>query len=1230
MTTSSTTVTSLGSAYFDGTGDYLSLSSAIVPATGNFTIEFWIYSLTNAGSSQRAVYAQYSGGTSGRFMFGLDQTSASRIWLHYNGTDYVGTTNGILPNTWAHLALVRNGDVFTMYVNGVLNATNTFAGASVQQIAGNIGGMGGSFNVNARVSNLRIVVGTAQYTSNFLPPQTPLTPVANTQLLSLQYNGGANNNGFVDQSSFNNIITRTGNVTQGTFSPFSQNGWSNYFDGTGDQLTTGTNLSLSGAPYTIEMWIYTSTSLNTKNNPYLIVLGSSAQFIAYDHSDNPGSKLRISGGFGTISMSQNQWHHIALVNNTTDNKVYIDGVLDFTFSYMPTISNAVVTIGGWSGQGTEFNYAGYISNLRVSTEAVYTSAFTPPTTPLTATAKTVLLTCQNNRFTDNSKNSAAITTAGDVSVQSFSPFGGVTSVPTSYSNYFDGTGDYLSTVLGAPLDLTSTNPFTIEFWLYVPALPSVLGYVFHTTYAGTSTYCYVSSTGVILFGSSSGGTRSQSNSALSINTWYHVAICRSGGVERMFINGVAQTQTSGQLTHSLGTLYFGTDSSQTYFTNFYLSNFRIVKLTGLYSSNFTVPTAPLTAITNTSLLTCQSAKIVDNSTNNYAITVTGDSKPKSFNPFGTTNTTQVSYTPSVNGGSMYFDGTGDYLVAPAGSTIYGTMAYTIEFWIYKTSAADLTRLFETSTGTTDFSMDIGTTGYITINNNTTIAGSATAIPLALNTWTHVALVRTSTGANDTRWYINGTAAGAFTHSVNIASNVMQIGRSGGGYHLTGYLTDLRFVQNSTVYTSSFVPPVSPLLSTNQTTLLLNGTSGGIIDAHGTSNIETVGNTQLASEDPYSGSYYSNYFDGFGDYLTITEPAGSTSDMTMEFWLQPSNFAGSQIPVNNNNNASGAFAFQISTTGAISVYIHSFSAAVFTTTLRLNLGVWNHVALVRISNVYYCYINGVRDASTYTSASALGQGNYIVLGGYSLGGEVYTGYISNYRWVQGTALYSGTTLTMPTTPLTAISGTKVLTCQSNRFIDNSTNNFTITRSGDTKVKSINPFQQNTGKSLYFDGTGDWLSIPTNSNMMLNTGDFTIEGWVYKNATSTTMYLVDLRNAASSNMGIAVAVQNTGLVRYIYGATGNSVLASTTVVTEFQWVHIAVTRSNNTVKLFINGVQEATTANDTTNYNVNAPCLVGINISNTSPMNGYIKDLRITKGVARYATTFTPPATPLVAK
>ena len=159
----------------------------------------------------------------------------------------------------------------------------------------------------------------------------------------------------------------------------------------------------------------------------------------------------------------------------------------------------------------------------------------------------------------------------------------------------------------------------------------------------------------------------------------------------------------------------------------------------------------------------------------------------------------------------------------------------------------------------------------------------------------------------------------------------------------------------------------------------------------------------------------------------------------------------------------------------------------------------------------------------------------------------------------------------------------------------------------------------GSSMLFDGTGDWLTAPDNAIYNFGTGDFTVECWIYLNAINRVNGIWTNGPAAAGSFGFYVTSGNKLEASYYGGATvtGATSLAVNT------WYHVAVSRSGTTNRVFLNGTQDAT--NTSSNNNTTSKCMVGNSFTDQpdSP-NGYIDDLRITKGVARYTTTFTPPA------
>lgn len=1229
MTTANTTVTNLGSTYAATNSSYLSYAPGGSDAfgTGDFTVECWFYPTV-----QSVNICMASSGTGSWDLL----TYANQLYWHENGGNLGGTGYGDLPlNSWHHLAVSRSGTTIKLFINGVqvYSATNSYNYSGAPATRG-IGAVNGG-SAPAYVSDFRVIKGTALYTSNFLPPQNPLTAVANTQLLTCQTNGGATNNGFVDQSSFNNIITRNGNTTQGTFSPYSQNGWSNYFDGSPTKYVSTpstTLLSLGSGDYTIEFWCYSnSLGSGTAGCPFVSWDTTYQQLLRHNGSIwecyyKTGSTIP---SVSTSTVGINQWVHQALVRRSGTVTWYLNGVSRGTAADSTNFSTAMYyQIGNYGG----YQYDGYVSNVRVvKGTAVYTANFTPPTSPLAAIPGTVFLSCNSNRFIDTSANSSSLTVSGGPAVQAFSPFGGTTSVPTSYSSYFDGTGDYITSSMGTAF---GTGDFTIELWTYLPSTGFVNGggiiYTSSTSALGTMEILLRPENSTYWRVYAGGGQNINYSSAPVTDQWIHHAIVRISGVTTYYFNGVSK----GSITDT--TNYAATFANIGYYSNYlpvgYISNVRIVRGTGVYTTNFTPPTTSLTAISGTSLLTCQSNTNIDNSNNKFTLTVSGDTIPSSFNPFGLTNTTIVSYTPSVNGGSMYFDGSGDGLTTDYTKfTGSGTSNFTYEAWVYFTSVGTGCVM-----GSGDSGGNISSCATIYLSASGTlrvygpsVSGNAST-NVTVNQWYHIALTRIT---NTFTLYLNGIAQGTFSDSGSIAyssSKPFTVGRMGvyAGQYLTGYISDARVTTGVALYTSNFYPGPAPLTPTTtigantySSSLLLNGTSGGIIDYHGTNNLETVGDVTLAPQDPYSGSYYSNYFDGVGDTLTLSSNAAfgfGTGDFTIELWVN-CKFNGAIQELIDARAADDAqpWVFGINGTGLARTY----DGATLRTGGQLVENQWNHVAWVRISNVNTIYVNGV-SGHTWTASQNFTSARSLVIGN-NIGptSEPYTGYMSNLRIVKGTGVYTGA-FTPPTSPLSAISGTSLLTCQSNRLIDNSTNAFTITRNGDVAVKSFNPFRQNTAKSLYFDGTGDYLAWSPLQNTIFGTGDFTVEFWVnFSNSSGTGFYFLENRN--SSQTSTWAFFRNTS--DYIEWYTGSSsITSSPTKPSSNVWNHIAYSRSGTTGKMFINGSQVNSTT-DSTNYNVASTyAIIGSRYSLTEQLNGYIKDLRITK-YARYTANFTPPTT-----
>jgi len=154
------------------------------------------------------------------------------------------------------------------------------------------------------------------------------------------------------------------------------------------------------------------------------------------------------------------------------------------------------------------------------------------------------------------------------------------------------------------------------------------------------------------------------------------------------------------------------------------------------------------------------------------------------------------------------------------------------------------------------------------------------------------------------------------------------------------------------------------------------------------------------------------------------------------------------------------------------------------------------------------------------------------------------------------------------------------------------------------------------SLVLDGTGDYASVQSNSDFAFGTNNFTIELWVYRTATSGFDSLIDMRTAGTDN---AVVIGLSSLVPYVYIAGAFRIQAGSAPLN--QWNHIAYVRNGTTGTLYVNGTSVGSWT-DSINY-LSKPVIIGADYVGNNGLLGYIDDLRISKGVARYTTNFTAP-------
>lgn len=402
-----------------------------------------------------------------------------------------------------------------------------------------------------------------------------------------------------------------------------------------------------------------------------------------------------------------------------------------------------------------------------------------------------------------------------------------------------------------------------------------------------------------------------------------------------------------------------------------------------------------------------------------------------------------------------------------------------------------------------------------------------------------------------------------------------------------------------------------------------------IDSSGNNfTITRVGTTTQGSVNPFgSTAPYettveggSGYFNGTSDLLSLSQATAfslGTGDFTLEAWVYPTANPVSFYGIIDARPSALAVLWAAGLRLiAGNLKIEFFNGTQIDGSITVPLNTWTHVAFSRSGTTLKGFVNGVTDINTTMSTNLNTTGTQYIGG---INDPTYnTGYLSNVRLVKGTALYTAN-FTPPTAPLTAVSGTSLLLNFNNAgIIDNSMKNNLVTVG--TAQTTFTKLKYGTG-SITFSGSGAWLTAANSTNLQLEAGDFTIEGWVNIN-TAGVAYAIISKGAASTGWSLGVTSGN--LLQFSYTATA---LTGTTALAAGTWYYFAVVRSGSgtgNLKIYLNGVADATSAGAVTdNFNQTNIMYIGASRTGTTPLNGYIDDLRITKGVARYTTTFTPP-------
>lgn len=636
----------------------------------------------------------------------------------------------------------------------------------------------------------------------------------------------------------------------------------------------------------------------------------------------------------------------------------------------------------------------------------------------------------NGTFKDTGLGGHTITKSSAPIQGTFSPFSS-----SGWSGYFDGSGDYL-TIASSNDFAFGTGDFTVEGFAYLNQHKNWHAYI--TTRPNNGGYADAwhigsSSSGQLTLYSNQNLLQTSAN-VLPLNQWFHWACTRSNSYGRLFVNGqqVAGATVSSNFTRTvLGIGDFPTNQSEPF--DGYQSNIRVVKGTSLYTASFTPPTAPLTPVANTKLLTLQDNRFIDNSASNHSITVNGGTAIKPTSPFRPSVTR--NNTSALNrDGSAYFDGTDDYLQTPSSTDFSpGIGDWTVEAWVYLTAYPNgkWGRLWWPSDDRDNF--DIAGTdtshglsiGIVILNKGGATLQTSDVVPL--NQWVHLAVVRYNN--TSAKIFFNGVEKASSTSFANpniTASRSVYIGANGGSSPtnavIPGYISNVRYVRTA-LYTSNFRPPTGPLRNVPDAKLLLNSINAPIYDATGKNNLLTLDTTQINTTiRKFTSS--SVKFDGSGDGITI--PSDKRFDLgqpwTVECWFY----------VNSGSTQDCVFALQ-STGGTSSPWYFvfgisqndSYAKAMWkSSTINgayeypnvITANVWQHVACSYDGSNVRIYVNGTLWHTQSVSISGWqGSTSSSLSIGYDLTSNMgpFNGYLSDFRFTAGVARYTGNSFTLPT-------------------------------------------------------------------------------------------------------------------------------------------------------------------------------------------------------------------------
>jgi len=411
---------------------------------------------------------------------------------------------------------------------------------------------------------------------------------------------------------------------------------------------------------------------------------------------------------------------------------------------------------------------------------------------------------------------------------------------TTGSVQFDGNSDYLETDK-APFQMLHklTSSWTIESWIYLEN-PNDQSTVFDTGGASSTTI------GLSLYIDSQIKFRlRQALSSLDVSitvdhnmnyeSWHHLSVTFDYDTKiiRIFVDGKivgsatygTESSTDSNRNFKIGAYEFGAGPTIDGYFYGHISNMRVIDGKALYTSNFKPSMRELEVVPGTVLLACQSKTDASLEKTGKTITVNGTAVASELTPGILTPVPKAGAGSAITG-SVEFGGNRNYLEVDLSDDAIGTDEFTIEMWVNpgetsftatnrriirigpNNNANNIQILY--NVGNSNFEVDNGTNELINPGITT----------VATQSWSHVALTRQ--GTNNLKLFVNGVEDTATTTSADISQTTVQIGDESTltpSLGFIGFISNLRIVKGTALYTDDFIPPTRELKRVPGTVLL---------------------------------------------------------------------------------------------------------------------------------------------------------------------------------------------------------------------------------------------------------------------------------------------------------------------------------------------------------------------------------------------------------------------------